>query len=498
MSAEARIALALVSIFMALLMIVDLGFGLAPERNMVLKQARQRAAQGLAQSFTDATRQGLPAQPAIEIAAARESDVLSVTLRKAGGNAEILYQQRRALAGADVVLDDIRIPLLSGTQAWGYLDVGFKPLPSGVMSWLWTPTVRAMLALSLGSSVLVYLFLRHVLHQLDPTRIIPSRVRDAFDVLSEGVLVLDAQARVMMVNDAFTRLDPAPSNMRAGRSVRQFGWLLSAFAADATDLPWLEAMRRGAPTAERELTLAASADAPLREVVVKATPIIDGAGRTRGTLVTFTDVSSLHRVNRELQASMRSLSESREQLKLQNEELHRLATRDPLTGSLNRRAFFDLAQRAICQCRSRGMNASCLMVDIDHFKQFNDRHGHAVGDQVIKTVAEVLAQGLRGTDMVCRYGGEEFCILITELDATAALQLAERLRHDIDTTAAAQIAAIPELRITASFGMSTATVDVERLETLIDRADQALYRSKRAGRNRVTSWNDDAEVTNAM
>ncbi|HMC16103.1 MAG TPA: GGDEF domain-containing protein, partial [Albitalea sp.] len=203
---------------------------------------------------------------------------------------------------------------------------------------------------------------------------------------------------------------------------------------------------------------------------------------------TLTDVSSLHRLNRDLKSSMQSLAESREQLKQQNEDLQRLATRDPLTGCMNRRAFFELAERAIYQARTRATPTTCLMVDIDHFKQFNDRHGHAVGDQVIKAVAGVLTNGVRGTDLVCRYGGEEFCILVTTLDSAGAMLLAQRLRADIEAIAALHVGTVPELRITASMGVANFTPDIDRLETLVERADQALYQSKNAGRNRVTRW----------
>jgi diguanylate cyclase (GGDEF)-like protein len=425
--------------------------------------------------------------------ARRDPQILSVGLRDPGGALTAIAGEHAAhwhlAEDARLTLTHVRVPLLDGTRVWARLEIAFRPVyANSIAGWLAEPSVRALLLLVLASTALVYLYLRRVLQHLDPGQVIPRRVRDAFDVLDEGVLVLDGQARVMMVNEAFRRLAPVAVPVQIGRPVAQFEWLLGALRSEAEEPPWKAALRLGTPTAEREVLVAGAGAGGSREAVIKATPIFDATGQVRGSMVTLTDVSSLHRLNRELTMSMQSLAESREQLKQQNEDLQRLATRDSLTGCLNRRAFFDLAERAIYQARTRGTATTCLMVDIDHFKQFNDRHGHMVGDQVIRAVAEVLTNGVRGTDLVCRYGGEEFCILVTPLDLSGTLLLAQRLRADIEASAALHVGTVPELRITASIGVAPLVAGVDRLEMLIDRADQALYESKRTGRNRVTRW----------
>jgi GGDEF domain-containing protein len=134
----------------------------------------------------------------------------------------------------------------------------------------------------------------------------------------------------------------------------------------------------------------------------------------------------LHRINDQLLITLTDLESSKDEIRRQNEELHRLATRDPMTGCLNRRAFFGSAEPLYAQLKEQGEEVCCIMSDIDHFKSFNDRYGHAVGDQVIKSVAKCLGSELREVDMLCRYGGEEFCIMLPGSTPEQALDVAER------------------------------------------------------------------------
>jgi diguanylate cyclase (GGDEF)-like protein len=129
-----------------------------------------------------------------------------------------------------------------------------------------------------------------------------------------------------------------------------------------------------------------------------------------------------------------------------------------------------------------------MMVDIDHFKQFNDTYGHAVGDQVIDVVARCLSAGLRQGDVLGRYGGEEFCIVLPGATPQAALAVAERMRIDLQAHANQAIRGVQVRPITASFGVAALSAAGRTVEVVIDQADQALYQSKQAGRNRVTLW----------
>jgi len=129
------------------------------------------------------------------------------------------------------------------------------------------------------------------------------------------------------------------------------------------------------------------------------------------------------------------------------------------------------------------------MADIDHFKSFNDRFGHAVGDKVIIAFSRTLFIGLRSEDLLCRYGGEEFCILLPDATRETALNIAERIRSEVELNAGASIRNAQDLKITSSFGVSFLSESTPSLAAMIDQADQALYNAKAGGRNCVKTLN---------
>jgi diguanylate cyclase (GGDEF)-like protein len=160
-----------------------------------------------------------------------------------------------------------------------------------------------------------------------------------------------------------------------------------------------------------------------------------------------------------------------------------LAVTDALTGTYNRRHFFELASRSFAAARARGRPLGVMMIDIDQFKQINDQYGHLVGDEVIRAVSGRLRGTVRESHLVGRYGGEEFS-LITEADTDIA-ELAERLRTAV---AAAPVATgRGPLPATVSVGIAHLRSDDPDLDTLLARADTALYQAKHQGRNRVAS-----------
>jgi diguanylate cyclase (GGDEF)-like protein len=161
------------------------------------------------------------------------------------------------------------------------------------------------------------------------------------------------------------------------------------------------------------------------------------------------------------------------------EQIQRLAETDALTGVANRRVFEDTLQKEMARSERNGDQLTLLMVDVDHFKSFNDTHGHQEGDNVLKGVAAALRETSREFDVVARYGGEEFAVILPSCSTKESLVAAERLRKSISEVKAAA-------PVTASGGVATFPAHATDMNALIKAADEALYESKRAGRDRVT------------
>lgn len=164
------------------------------------------------------------------------------------------------------------------------------------------------------------------------------------------------------------------------------------------------------------------------------------------------------------------------------DELRRLASVDSLTGANNRRGFLELAGREIKRSRRHERSLSILMFDIDHFKRINDRHGHAVGDEVLKRVVGSCEATLRGHDILGRVGGEEFLALLPECSVEMAERVAERLREAL---AAVELPITGgHIRFTVSIGVADCALD-QPLDAIMEQVDKAMYAAKRGGRNRV-------------
>jgi diguanylate cyclase (GGDEF)-like protein len=170
---------------------------------------------------------------------------------------------------------------------------------------------------------------------------------------------------------------------------------------------------------------------------------------------------------------------------LENARLHGMVERqalvDGLTGLANRRAASDALHGETARAERLETPLSVVLADLDEFKEVNDAHGHAVGDEVLRVVAEVLRETLRESDVAGRWGGEEFLLLLPGADEEGAAQLAERVRVAL---AARSIPSVPGLHVTASFGVAEYAGETTP-EQLLEAADGALYRAKRAGKDRV-------------
>jgi len=205
----------------------------------------------------------------------------------------------------------------------------------------------------------------------------------------------------------------------------------------------------------------------------------------------------LQRKNRELELSVEDLEHIKhlykeigneltattEELRQANHQLEVLAITDGLTDVYNHRYFMDQIQDKFENSKKRSKSLSLLMIDIDHFKAFNDNHGHMTGDAVLRSIARLLKSSCRKNDIVARYGGEEFAIILPETDSKEAETIAEKTRalvenHQVPNEEGAQ-------RVTISIGIGTNEKGIDSLNALISSADKALYHAKAQGRNRV-------------
>lgn len=366
------------------------------------------------------------------------------------------------------------LPPAAGVESAGRFPIG------PALSILLVAVSFGMLAYSLS--------LWRRVQRLHPEKVLPSRVKMAIDTMAEGLVILDADGHIMMANPAFAQTLDVKAEQLIGRNVEEFPWKEHSQESSPEPLPWRATLEKGEPRLGGLVHLSRKGGNQLT-FLVNATPIHDQAGESGGALVSFYDVTQLEHSKNELEKNrielnqmLDHLRQSSDEIRRQNRELEQLATRDPLTGCHNRRSFFERFNALWKSAQRHTHPLSCIMVDIDHFKRVNDTHGHAIGDQVLQRVAQVLGRTARESDIVCRYGGEEFAILLPYTGLTEAAETAERFRHSLES------AQFPQLSITASLGVSAINLGAKNPQELLDQADRCLYAAKRNGRNQVVRW----------
>jgi diguanylate cyclase (GGDEF)-like protein len=176
-------------------------------------------------------------------------------------------------------------------------------------------------------------------------------------------------------------------------------------------------------------------------------------------------------------------SENALQFKEDISKLRQIADTDHLTGLMNRRAFLVAAEDAMDFCHRYKRSMATLMIDIDHFKKINDTHGHAAGDGAIKRVAEIIGDCIRTTDKAARFGGEEFVVLLREVDQATAQSLAERIRSTLESSTIGYGSL--DISVKVSIGIAIIDPADRDVQDMIERADQGLYLAKNTGRNRT-------------
>ena len=286
------------------------------------------------------------------------------------------------------------------------------------------------------------------------------------DRLFDGVVEIDGTGQVTVWNAAAERITGYGAEKVLGRHLQQQpARQVSEAGGGLPDLsvPLLMTLHDAIP--REALGYFNHADGYRLTTILRTAPLYDSTGRLSGAVQIFNE-------NRALIAAYRDSQKTEQTVLL-----------DPLTGIGNRLHIEMKLRSAIEEFRVHKSRFGLLFIDIDHFKDFNDNYGHLLGDKILRITANTIRQNLRATDSCGRWGGEEFLALVRELDGAGLAKVAEKLRATVADTKLREKRR--QLGVTISIGACLARPD-DTLQSLIERADQLMYESKRLGRNRVT------------
>ncbi|MBN1141596.1 MAG: EAL domain-containing protein [Deltaproteobacteria bacterium] len=487
-----RLTLALVLLTVNLLFLANL-LGFVPDETTSALKLRKTLSESLALQFTAAAEKGeyQTIQSTLRAVVERNDDIRSAAIRTQDGELIALAGEHLAhwgtLPDGKSTPTHVLVPVFKNNKNWATVEIRFAPLwTEKVASGLAKSFVGLVVFAALSSFLCFYLIIKRTLRALDPTVVIPKRVQKAFDVLKEGVLILDDKEQIVLANQSFAKLfDKAPEEL-IGLKGSELGWLNCQDPKQVSQLPWFKVLQEGHEQKDTSLSRINRFGRKIK-LAASVAMINDDAGKCRGTLVTFDDITQLEEKNLELNDLVEKLQLTQDEIRAKSKELEFLANHDPLTLCLNRRCLIRNFKDLFAKAKASQTYLSCLMVDIDVFKTVNDRYGHATGDQVIKAVAEVLTSSTRNTDLVGRYGGEEFCVILPGLNLEMAFQIAERIRLAIEKNPCGGV------KVTVSQGVASLESNVSDPDDLVNQADKALYAAKQSGRNRVVTWGRDIE-----
>jgi diguanylate cyclase (GGDEF)-like protein len=296
--------------------------------------------------------------------------------------------------------------------------------------------------------------------------------------MTDGVMVLDLQDRILEMNPA------------AGKFLNVTPTQMVGLRAKDVLASWKETTKPFWDQTEIRTEVNVAQDIP-RYIDLNITPLVDARQHSFGRILVFRDISSRKQGESILKDSNKQLHEQLDEIRLLHEQLHEQATRDPLTNLYNRRYLEDMLSQELARANREGYPVCAIMIDIDRFKRVNDNCGHKAGDEVLQSLAALIVGHIRHFDAACRFGGEEFVIVMPNLSIETARERADFLRREFENIA------LPcsdlESGPTLSIGVASYPVDGANSEQLLNAADQALYAAKGSGRNRVMVYSELTE-----
>lgn len=304
--------------------------------------------------------------------------------------------------------------------------------------------------------------------------IIPMAQESVLQNLHDAVLVLDSAGRIAMVNRSFTQwlgLDGSMIGQPATEVLTNWPALVRAINGEIDD---------------QEMLI----DAPIaRYVDLRRGVVSDDRGRVRGQVLVLRDINELRLSEMELREANTKLSTQLATIQTLQEGLREQALRDPLTGLYNRRYLEETVGRELARAHRNHESLCLLMIDLDHFKTFNDERGHAAGDQVLRWFGDLIRTKLRPGDIPCRYGGEEFMLIMPAAPLSAGVSRADEIRLAFpQVVSTASNNQYPHA--TLSVGVAAFPDDAKTASELRRKADAALYVAKRSGRDRVVAYGE--------
>ncbi|MCF6277317.1 MAG: diguanylate cyclase [Anaerolineales bacterium] len=344
----------------------------------------------------------------------------------------------------------------------------FYQLGSRVLPSLYVPVDLSPISFTVTAGLLSFAIFGQRLFDMTP---IARHV--VLENIVEMVLVVDGTGRILDINQAALDWLDRTATALIGENI------FDVFAA----WPALADYCRTASTASETFDLL---DDNSQVVEVTISPIYNRFGDLDGRVIVLHDVTERKTMERDLKRANKTLKAKLVEIEKLQLKLREQAIRDPLTGLFNRRYLAEVLDAEIARARRDGQPLSAIIMDVDHFKQFNDSNGHKCGDRVLEQLGQLLLANTRRGDTVCRYGGEEFVILMPKAGLDIALDRAESWRRAFASTEVEYEGKI--LRAEFSVGVACFPEQVKSGEDLLKAADQALYLSKANGRNQVTAY----------